>query len=135
MQFPQVDNTAAIVPEGTQALYENWHFAPAVRSGDLLFLSGIIGADEQLQVSADPEAQFVQVFETMAHTLKSAGADFGHIIELTSYHVDLHAHFATFTAVKDRYLKEPYPAWTAIGVSELLLPNAVVEVKATARLG
>ena len=39
-----------------------------------------------------------------------------------------------FSAVKDRYFPEPYCAWTAVGVAELLLPAALVEVKATARL-
>jgi enamine deaminase RidA (YjgF/YER057c/UK114 family) len=133
MKFADLSDTEAVVPAGAEALYENWHFAPAVKSGDLLFISGIIGADDKLQVSPDPEAQFVQVFETMGHTLKSAGLDFGHVVDLSSYHVDLNAHFATFTAVKDRYFHEPYPAWTAIGVSELLLPGALVEVRAIAK--
>jgi enamine deaminase RidA (YjgF/YER057c/UK114 family) len=134
MNFPDLSNTEAIVPEGTEGLYENWHFAPAVKSGDMLYISGIIGVDEELQVSADPEAQFVQVFETMGQTLKAAGLGFGHVVDLSSYHVDLNTHFATFTAVKDRYINKPYPAWTAIGISELLLPGALVEVKAIARI-
>jgi enamine deaminase RidA (YjgF/YER057c/UK114 family) len=36
--------------------------------------------------------------------------------------------------VRDRYLKEPYPAWTAIGVAELAVPGGLVEVKVIARL-
>ena len=134
MQFKSLKDTVAIVPQGGEPLYDNWHFAPAVRSGDTLYLSGIIGADAQLQVSADAEAQFTQVFETMGHTLAAAGADFSQVVELTSYHVDLNAHFAIFTAVKDRYFQPPYCAWSAIGVSELLLPGALVEVKAVAKL-
>jgi enamine deaminase RidA (YjgF/YER057c/UK114 family) len=106
-----------------------------VRAGDTLYLSGIIGAGENLAVSDDPETQFVQVFETMAHTLHSAGTDFSRVLEITSYHVDIHAHFAVFSAVKDRYLPEPWCAWTAIGITELLLPAALVEVKAIARVG
>jgi hypothetical protein len=35
--------------------------------------------------------------------------------------------------VKDRYLPEPFPAWTAIGVVELAVPGGLVEVRATAR--
>ena len=37
-------------------------------------------------------------------------------------------------AVKDRYLTDPYPAWTAIGVSELAAPAALVEVRVVAVL-
>lgn len=134
MKFPALKDTTAIVPEGLEGLYNDWHFSPAVKSGDIIYVSGIIGADENLSVSSDPETQFVQVFETMARTLRSAGADFGNVVELTSYHVDISEHFAVFAAVKDRYLKTPYCASTAIGVSALLLPAALVEVKAIARL-
>lgn len=134
MKHPTLNDTVCVIPEGLEGLYKDWHFAPAVRSGDTLYVSGIIGADEALQVSADPEAQFVQVFETMGHTLRSAGADFANVVELSSYHTDLTDSFPIFSAVKDRYLKEPYCAWTAVGVSALLLPNAIVEVKAIARL-
>jgi enamine deaminase RidA (YjgF/YER057c/UK114 family) len=34
--------------------------------------------------------------------------------------------------VKDGYVKEPYPAWTAVGVAELAF-GALVEIKVTAR--
>ena len=42
---------------------------------------------------------------------------------------------AAFMAVKDRYLREPYPAWTAIGVAELIVPGGLVELRAVARVG
>jgi enamine deaminase RidA (YjgF/YER057c/UK114 family) len=35
--------------------------------------------------------------------------------------------------VKDAFVKEPYPAWTAIGVAELAF-GALVEIKVTALL-
>lgn len=132
-EFPAAEGAVAVVPEGLEELYRDWHFAPAVRDGNTLYLSGIIGAGENLAVSDDPETQFVQVFETMGHTLRSAGSDFDRVLEITSYHVNINAHFAVFSTVKDRYLPEPFCAWTAIGVSELLLPAALVEVKAIAR--
>ena len=34
--------------------------------------------------------------------------------------------------VKDRYILEPYPAWTAIGVSELIVPGGLMEIRAIA---
>jgi len=36
--------------------------------------------------------------------------------------------------VKGDYLKDPYPAWTAIGVAALFMPGVLVEIRATARL-
>jgi enamine deaminase RidA (YjgF/YER057c/UK114 family) len=65
--------------------------------------------------------------------LREAGLDFGDVIELTTFHVGME-HLRTFADVKDRFLAEPYPAWTAIGVSELAFPGGLVEVRATARL-
>jgi enamine deaminase RidA (YjgF/YER057c/UK114 family) len=37
--------------------------------------------------------------------------------------------------VKDHYMKPSYPAWTAIGITELALPGGLVEIKVIARLG
>ena len=36
--------------------------------------------------------------------------------------------------VKDNYMADPYPAWTAIGITELAFPGALVEIKIIARL-
>jgi hypothetical protein len=35
---------------------------------------------------------------------------------------------------KDAALPEPYPAWTAIGITELAVPGCLVEIRATAQL-
>ena len=34
-----------IKPPGTEALYDNYHFAPAIRVGDTIWLSGQVGID------------------------------------------------------------------------------------------
>ena len=39
-----------------------------------------------------------------------------------------------FMKVKDEFVRTPYPAWTAVGVTELARPNALIEVKVTARV-
>ena len=36
---------------------------------------------------------------------------------------------------KDKYIEEPYPAWTAIGVSELAFLDALLEIRVNARIG
>ena len=40
----------------------------------------------------------------------------------------------TSMKVKDRFIKDPFPAWTAIGTTELALPGALVEIRVTARV-
>ena len=37
--------------------------------------------------------------------------------------------------VKDEFVSEPWPAWTAIGITELAVPGARVEIRATAGVG
>jgi enamine deaminase RidA (YjgF/YER057c/UK114 family) len=37
--------------------------------------------------------------------------------------------------VKDKYMQAPYPAWTAIGITELAFPGGLVEIKIIARTG
>ncbi len=80
----------------------------------------------------DPEAQFETAFEALAEVLAQAGARLSDIVELTSYHVDIRSHMETFMRVKDRYLREPYPAWTAVGVADLVMPGGLVELRAMA---
>jgi enamine deaminase RidA (YjgF/YER057c/UK114 family) len=123
-----------VIPKGMEAFYNRFHFAPAVKDGDRLFCSGQLGNDAANQIAEDPETQFTQAFENVKAVLETAGAAFADIVELTTFHVNLRTHLRAFMGVKDRYLQPPYPAWTAIGVSELAFPGALVEIKVTARL-
>ena len=124
-----------IVPPSQQSFYDNFHFAPAVDDGDHLRCSGVIGIDMKTGgVSADPATQFTQAFDNLAQVLEAGGARFADITEMTTFHVGLQAHLATFMAVKDKYVREPYPAWTAIGITELAVPGGLVEIRVTARL-
>lgn len=149
-----------IVPAALQPVYDRWHFAPAVSSGGFIFCSGIVGTSvggnapdlagpgalggaqstaagsdaplDALVAVRDPEAQFATAFEALRAILAEAGATLADIVELTTYHVDMKSHMAAFMEVRDRYLREPYPAWTAIGVSELIVPGGLVELRAVA---
>jgi enamine deaminase RidA (YjgF/YER057c/UK114 family) len=82
---------------------------------------------------ADPEQQFTAAFEGVKAILDAAGLGFADVVEITTFHVGLMQHMSAFLRVKDRYLPEPYPAWTAIGIVELAVPGGLVEVRATAR--
>lgn len=117
-----------IVPEMYQRAYDTYHYAPIVKVGKTLYLSGIVAGDP------DPEQQFERVFEHLEAVLAEAGADLSNVVEMTTFHVNMREHIETFIEVKDRHMSEPYPAWTAIGITELFSPRALVEVKVTAVL-
>lgn len=147
-----------IIPPALQGVYDNWHFAPAVESCGLIFCSGIIGTSpdgeppdgegldgakatsaepanelSELKAVRDPEAQFATAFDALRAILHAAGADLSDLVEITTYHVDMSSHMTTFMRVKDRYIQAPYPAWTAIGVAELIVPGGLLEIRAVAQ--
>lgn len=127
-----------------QAGYQGWHLAPARVDGDLVFVSGIVaGAREGSPLdAAGLEAAFRRAWQSVQRTLEAAGAGTDTIVELTTFHLfqSLHfkgtkaEHLAAFTKVKDEFVPAPYPAWTAIGVADLVPPTGLVEIKVVARL-
>jgi enamine deaminase RidA (YjgF/YER057c/UK114 family) len=123
-----------VVPAWMKPIYETYHFAPAVIDGDFLRCSGMIGLRPDLSVPEDPTAQFTLAFENLRGLLAEAGLTFANVTEMTTYHVGLRAQMQAFTAVKDKFMSAPYPAWAAVGISELASPGALVEIQVTARM-
>lgn len=120
-----------IVPQGFEATYENFQFAPAVKKGNTVFVSGVIGSDNGTAIE-DPSEEFAAAFAQLKFTLEQAGATVDDVVELTSFHVDIDQHLGAFMKAKSQVIGKPYPAWTAIGCSALAIPGAKAEVKATA---
>jgi enamine deaminase RidA (YjgF/YER057c/UK114 family) len=129
-----VKKSDLVIPASMQSMYDRFHFAPAARSGDFLLCSGQIGIGADGRAPADPTEQFTLAFEAVKAVLAEARLDFSDVVELTTFHVGLQQNLGAFMAVKDRYLPEPFPAWTAIGVSELAFPGGIAEVRVTAAL-
>ena len=116
-----------IVPDSARKTYENWHFAPAVRHDDLIFCSGVIGQGDSA------EDEFRSAWQSVGEMLASAGVGYEDIVDSTLYVVDLQKNAATMAKVKDEFIKEPYPASTWIGITELVIPGTRAEIKVTAR--
>ena len=127
-----MDKSRAVVPEKLRTNYSDWHFSPGHWAGNVLFLSGCTGSTEHGGISTDFSEQCRVAFKKIEWSLTEANLVFGDIVELTSYHVGLQANLDAFKSVKDEFIVEPYPAWTAIGVSELAVPGAVIEIRAIA---
>ena len=126
--------TERIIPASQQAMYDNFHFAPGIRTGDLLIMSGQVGMDASGKCPDDVAEQFRLAFENIGEILAEAGGDLSNIVEMTSYHIGMREHLRDFISVKDELIRKPYPAWTAIGCTELAMPGAVVEIRAQAVL-
>lgn len=113
----------------------DWHFSPGIDTGDFIFLSGITGTRPDRTLAPDPETQFRDAFSFLRSNLLQAGIEVRNIVEITTYHVGLNQHLSAFVKVKDEFIAEPYPAWTAIGVTELITDGALVEIRAIAKRG
>lgn len=136
-----------IIPKGMEISYEKYHYCPGIKIGNTLYIAGQVGRDENMQMVIEPEAQFVQTFENVKKVLCAAGATFEHVVEIVTYHVtsvDLYTasgqqpfaipYLPLFMQVKDRYFTNPYPTWTAVGVTTLSTHGLIVEIKCTAVL-
>lgn len=123
-----------IIPAGMEIIFERFHYAPGVLIDDALYIAGQVGRNENLEVVAGTEAQFVQAFENVKKVLDAAGASFDDVVEMVTYHIDMR-DLPLFMEVKDRYFTNRFPAWTGVGVTALAMPGLLVEIKCQARLG
>ena len=122
----------AIVPAGMESVYEQIHYAPAVRVGRTVYVSGQIGRDDQMRIVQGSEPQIVQAFENLRRVLEAAGASLADVVDLTTFHTDMR-ELKLFMQIKDRYFVRDYPAWTAVGVASLGgVPGLIIEIKAVA---
>lgn len=105
-------------------------YSPAVRAGNLLWLSGQIPLDPSTQelVSDDVSEQAHQVFKNVRDLLDAAGVTFDHVVNVTLYLTDMN-DFATVNAIYEQYMTKPYPARTTIMVAGLPM-GAKVEMVA-----
>src|SRR6185295_1532065 len=124
---------ATLSPPAFSHFVEDWHFSPVLDTGEFIFFSGVTGARPDLTVAADPETQIRDTFEFLKEHLAIANLTFDNVVEMTTYHVDLREHLSAFMKVKDEYVSAPYPAWTAIGISELITEGTIVEIRLIAR--
>jgi enamine deaminase RidA (YjgF/YER057c/UK114 family) len=112
---------------------ERYTFSPALRVGQLLFISGTTATDEQGQLVApgDIVGQTRYIYEKFARLLQAAGAGFEHVVETTEYITTTQGYRGT-AAVRREFFRPPYPTATGVIVSGLLREGALIEISAVA---
>lgn len=125
-----------IVPDSLKERTEQLQFAPAVRAGDMVFLSGVIAALKDGEARSD-EAYFRATDEAFAEIdmiLKEAGGSIADVVDMTGYHVgDFNAHLTPVMQAKAKWMPGPFfSCYTLIGISALYNPLGFVELKARA---
>lgn len=113
--------------------FTEWGFAEAVIDGDRIWLSGVVAGLRQGETTADSEAAYDRAWKMLGDVLQRSGSSFDGVVDITTFHTDLPAQFDGFRKVKDRYIREPFPAWTAIDIDRLVPDKGLVEIKLVAR--
>lgn len=122
-----------IFPPNRHALYEKHGYSAAIRSGDLLFVSGQVGSREDGTPEPDFADQVQRAFDNLQDVLKAAGGSLDDIVDVTTFHTDPENQFGTILEIKNRVFGQPpYPSWTAVGVT--WLSGFDFEIKVIARI-
>jgi len=109
-------------------------YSPAIKAGNLLFISGQIPVDPTTGslIDGDIAAQADQVMRNLTALLRAASASFTNVVRTTVYLADMN-DFAAMNEVYSRYIVDPPPARATVQVARL--PRDVkIEVDAIAVL-
>lgn len=105
----------------------------AIVHGDTVYVAGTVPRDPETNelVDGDMTAQAEQVMKNLAGILQAAGSSIDRVVKATVFLEDVDDR-AAFNEVYARYIDEPYPARSAVGVD--LAVDAGVEVEVIAAL-
>ena len=122
-----------VFPANRHALYEEHGYSAAIRSGDLLFVSGQVGSRSDGTPEPDFPGQVQLAFDNLRAILAAAGCTFDDLIDVTTFHTDPENQFPVIMEAKKlAFPHAPYPNWTAIGVN--WLAGFDFEIKVIARI-
>ena len=95
-------------------------YSPAIRAGNLLFISGQVAFDPATGalVDGDISAQTDQVMRNIGALLQAGGTDFAHVVRTTVYLADM-GEFTKMNEVYARYMVDPPPARSTVQVARL----------------
>lgn len=105
-------------------------FSPAVRVGQLIFVSGQASVDAAGRIVPDSfEGEMRRAIENLARVLATAGSDLAHVIQTRNYVRDAE-RLADYNAIYRDYFRPPYPARTTI--TNCLSADLQYEIEAVA---
>lgn len=130
------------IPAALEADVAQFHYAPARRVGDFVYLSGIVACNTLAQPMS--EAAFCdelrRVFRQIEALLHACDARLDDVVELQMFHVfgsealalDKAGQLAAIARVRDEFFAPPYPVAVELAVADLNPDGGLVEIKAVA---
>ncbi|HXG99274.1 MAG TPA: Rid family hydrolase [Sphingomicrobium sp.] len=117
---------------GLRRLQERLGWADAIVSGDTVYVSGVVAGLRPGETDMEPG--LVRAFDELGGILKRAGVTWNDVVEMRTYHTNPVAQIEKFAEVKMRFIKAPYPAWTAVGTTALLALRGFAEISLVAKV-
>ena len=121
--------TAVVSPDAPKAIGP---YSPAIRAGQLLFISGQIALDPATgqMIAGDVAAQTRRVMVNLGELLKAAGLSFSDVVRTTIFLADI-GDFAAVNEIYGAYFTAPAPARATVQAARLP-KDARVEIDAIA---
>lgn len=137
--IPSPGGEVAVTSEAQLTAYTSWHYAPARRAGDYVYISGVVigRKPSEPNTPASFKAQARLAFRRIELLLKAFDVGFRDVVMINSFHDwsapefggDRMAQFDALREVKDEFISKPYPAWTAVGTSGTIRAEGIVEIQ------
>jgi 2-iminobutanoate/2-iminopropanoate deaminase len=105
-------------------------FSPAVRVGNYVYLSGMVGRGPEGLAPGDLKAQTRQTIENLKDALEKSGMDLANVVSATVFLSDIRFYTAMNEVYREMMPEVP-PARATVG-SQLMSPEALVEIMMTA---
>ncbi len=114
---------------------ERYTYVPALRVGNMVWLSGTTGSDDEGKITApgDIVEQTRQIFRKFEALLNAVGGSCDDIVQTTDFFTTTENYRAT-AAVRREFFKTSKPTSTGVQVSGLLREHALIEISAVAVL-
>ncbi|HRE07837.1 MAG TPA: RidA family protein [Opitutaceae bacterium] len=107
-------STGILYPKNSDTPTSHLPFSPAVRVGDLIFVSGQASVDAKGAIVQDTfEGEFRRSLENLRKVLEGAGSDLKHVVQTRNYIRDA-SNGVRYNELYREYFSEPYPARTTI---------------------
>lgn len=113
--------------------YEPYRISLAIRTGDLIFVSGQAGIDETGRTvgAGDFEAQARRALGNLSTVLVEGGSSLEDVVKVTIMVTDM-SFLDVIVRLREEYFTEPYPADTLLQVAGLAQSDWLVEIDAIA---
>lgn len=109
--------------------------AVSAEAGRTVWIAGQVGADATGDVTGSWLDQFDRALGNVVIALRAGGAEPGHVVAMQVFTTAMDGYRAAVPRLGElwrHHMGRHYPAMAVVGVTELVDPNAVVEIMVTA---